>query len=445
MYLSSSIALAVRWLRGARVSRGGSSRLPAQVLHLGVTSLVTDVSSEMVDTILPLYARYVLEFSPLGVGALDGGYHVVAALGRILVGAIADRTRRLKELALVGYALSLLGRVVLAFAGVAPVSRAVRGEEMLVGAVALDRMGKGLRAAPRDALIARAVPEEARATAFGVHRALDALGSVIGPLLGVVLLTLVPMGFDVVFVVSSAIALLGVVYFLLFVRASVESSAERSTPTAEPATEPKSLPTTFAVVVVLALLVSLSEISPGLLYVLVGARTSLAMANVGLLHVGAAIACAALALPAGWAADRIGARGVLLAGMVALVAAYVWILLPLPAVLTCVGSAALVGAHYAATEGVLVALASRALPPRRLAMGISSLSAVGVVGRLVSSLVFGWVWQRSGTAMAVVAAAAVAAVTLLAIGIALVSRRVGAAPSVSDLPPAAGPPDVSAP
>ncbi len=411
MYLSSTLSQLYRALR-SRGPKPPSARVPKNVVRLGVTSLLTDVASEMVDTILPLYALHALELSPFAVGALDGGYHAATTIARVVAGAIADRTRRLKEVAFVGYALSFVSRFVLAIVG--------GGGGRLVGAIAIDRAGKGLRAAPRDAMIALAAPPDIRASAFAVHRALDTLGSVAGPLLGFVLLTLVPLGFDVVFVASAAIALVGLVYFALFVASPPTDGADAPgapLPPAPPNARPGAL--AFPILVGLGVVVGASEISPGLLFVLVRARTAIELAGVPLLQVVTALACVALVVPLGRLADRIGALWVLLLGQLALVAAYGWILAALPGWAGALGAAVLVGAHYAATEGVIVALASSVLPRERLATGLSILAVAGLVARIGSSVAFGALWEREGTTTAVGVAMGVAGASILGVVTAL--------------------------
>ncbi|MFO0618070.1 MAG: MFS transporter [Polyangiaceae bacterium] len=405
MYLSSTLAQLYRALR-ARDPKAARP-VPRAVVRLGITSLLTDVASEMVDTILPLYALYALELSPFAVGALDGLYHAATTLARIGTAIVADRMQRLKEAAFVGYALSLASRVVLAFAG--------GGSGALFGAIAIDRAGKGLRAAPRDAMIALAAAPEARAAAFATHRALDSIGSVLGPLLGFVLLLLAPLGFDVVFVASAGIALVGLLYFALFVEppAARDASAEPAAGSAGPARARGG----FAAIVAIGALTSAGEVSPALLFVAVRERAGIGVTSVPLLQVGAAVACALSVVPLGRIADRVGPLWVYLFGQALLVAGYL-VVLGVPGWAGVIGVVALVGAHYAGTEGVLVALASSVLPRARLATGLSLLSIGALVARIGGSLAFGALWQRVGTTAAIGAAAGITALSTLPIALA---------------------------
>ena len=180
------------------------------VILLGVTSLLTDISSEMVSAVLPLYLLYQLHVSALQLGVVDGLYQGASGLVRLAAAMSADRWQRQKEVASAGYALSAVSRIGLLAAGSAL--------QAVAGFVLVDRIGKGIRTAPRDALISLSVQRERLGLAFGVHRAFDTGGSLIGPLLAFGLLTLAPTAFDAVFVPSFCIALLGLSVIVLFVR-----------------------------------------------------------------------------------------------------------------------------------------------------------------------------------------------------------------------------------
>lgn len=198
---------------GGRIA-GGSRRaeaaVPSTVLVLGVVSLITDISSEMVTAVLPLYLVAELGLSPLGFGVLDGVYNGVSALVRLVGGRLSDRRGGAghKAVAAVGYGLSALCKPLLLLVHSLP----------LIGVVlAVDRTGKGLRTAPRDAMISLAAEPATRGRAFGVHRAMDTAGALCGPLVAFLLLRAAAEGYDAVFTVSFCVAVLGVVVLLLFV------------------------------------------------------------------------------------------------------------------------------------------------------------------------------------------------------------------------------------
>src|SRR5262245_16294434 len=163
--------------RGSRalLRRRVTTRVSRTVLLLGVTSMLTDISSEMVTAILPIYLVYTLGMTPLQFGVVDGIQQGAAALVRIGGGVAADRLGKYKEVAAVGYGLSAVSRLLLLIVG--------RSWSLIGATIFLDRTGKGIRTAPRDALISLSTPDEDLGTAFGVHRAMDTAGAMIGPLI----------------------------------------------------------------------------------------------------------------------------------------------------------------------------------------------------------------------------------------------------------------------
>ncbi|MEU4037250.1 MFS transporter [Streptomyces collinus] len=188
--------------------RAPGRRVAPVVFVLGTVSLVTDVSSEMVTAVLPLYLVTTLGFSPLGFGTLDGVYNGVSALVQLTGGHLADRVRNHKVLAGLGYGLSALCKPLLLLAG---------SIGTLGTVLALERTGKGLRTAPRDAMISLATRPENQGRAFGVHRAMDTTGAMLGPLAAFLILRTAVDGYDAVFAVSACVAALGVLVLVLFV------------------------------------------------------------------------------------------------------------------------------------------------------------------------------------------------------------------------------------
>src|SRR5919198_5027165 len=182
---------------GFRLRIAGVKR---NVVNLGLTSLFTDISSEMVSTVLPLYLVFFLRLTPLQFGMLDGLYQGGAALIRLVGGVAADRSQRYREVAALGYGLSALSKIGLLLG-------ASGGPGLLAATLFVDRTGKGIRTAPRDALISLSSEQHTLGTSFAVHRALDTAGAMIGPLLGFGVLALIPNGFDVVFLTSLCFAL----------------------------------------------------------------------------------------------------------------------------------------------------------------------------------------------------------------------------------------------
>ena len=381
----------VRTLRGRRF-RPHVSR---NVVALGFTSLLTDVSSEMVATVLPIYLVLYLGLTPLQFGLVDGLYHGMTALLRLAGGFASDRTRRDKEVAAVGYGASALCRIGLLGAGGAwPVIAAI---------VAVDRAAKGLRAAPRDALISLSSGRAGLATSFGVHRALDSTGAMLGPLVALAILSAAPDAYDLVFVASFAVAVVGFGVLWLFVRSARGLALDRDAPL-RPGRAMRSLLATrgFAGLTCAGTLLGLATVSDGFLYLVLQQRTGLNPGLFPLLYVGTAGSFLLLALPAGMLADRFGCRTTFLAGHGVLLLAYLTAAVgdvSLSNLMVCI---LLLGGYYALTEGVLMALASAMLPPEVRGTGLALLTTATSLGRLAASIAFGAAWAAYGPTQALV-------------------------------------------
>ncbi|TLP56960.1 MFS transporter [Microbispora triticiradicis] len=435
--------------------------VPGTVLALGAVSLITDVSAEMVTAVLPLYLVSGLGLSPLGFGVLDGVYNGVGALVRLAGGHLADGGGgRHKAVAVAGYGLSALCKPLLLFAHTLPVIGAV---------LALDRTGKGLRTAPRDALISLATPPERRGRAFGVHRAMDTTGALCGPVLAFLVLGVAAEGYDAVFTVSSCVAVLGVVVLVLFVpgrparadanvsaAAGIEAdvnaninaadTAAHTTSAADAAdargTAASSGPLRVTALLRMpgvrrlaacAVLLGLTTVSDSFVYLLLQRRFEVPAQWFPLLPLGTAAAFLLLAVPAGVVADRIGRRRLFLLGHLALLGAYGLVLAapggPLPAVAVLV----LHGAFYAATDGVLAAAVTGLVPEALRARGLALVGTGQALARFACSIAFGAAWTAWGDGPALAVAAAGLAISTPA---AIAALRPSAGPSVD---PSAGP------
>lgn len=396
--------IAARRQAPVRVEPGPRRVVAANVIALGAVSLVTDVSAEMVTAVLPLYLVLGLGLSPLQFGFLDGLYQGVTALVRLLGGHAADRWQRRKLVAGIGYGLSAAGKVGLLLAG-----SSVPG---LAAALAVDRVGKGVRTAPRDALISLSSTPATLGRAFGVHRAMDTFGALLGPLVAFALLWGVAEAYDVVFVVSACLALFGVVVLVLFVR-------DRRAPVAVGAMSVRAvvgLPAEWRLALVAALL-GLATVGDAFVYLLLQRRLDLDMAYFPLLPLGTAAVYLLLAVPLGRLADRAGRRRVFLAGHLALLAAYAALLGPGDGLVLLGVVVALHGAFYASTDGVLMALAGPVLPPHLRTSGMAVIQTGQAVARLLSSVLFGAAWTVWGArpALAIAAAALVASLAAAAL------------------------------
>lgn len=420
MYISLA---EVRGTKSSPTSRSVAFRVAPTVVALGMVSLLTDVSSEAVAAVLPLYVTGALGLSMVAYGFLEGLHQGVSAVVRIAAGYAADRTDRPKTIAVAGYGLSMLTRagllLVQGFAGIA----------VMVG---IDRIGKGIRTAPRDAMIQEVSQPEHLARSFGVHRMLDTIGATIGPLLAFVVLLLVPEGYRVVFAVSLAAALIGVAVLILlvpnvrFARPARKNTTTTTTPAApaprvpEPSPQRRSrrrssswrtLSGPLKRLLVAAGVLGLLTVGDGFIYLAIMSHGNLDPLWFPLLFVGTNAVFLVLAIPVGRIADQTSRAAVLVIGHLFLAGAYLaaamggsWLALGLALVL--------LGIFYAATDGVLAALAGQLSPQGRTATGIGAAQTVVAVTRLVASTGFGALWVLFGAVPTMVGAAVVLIVVL---------------------------------
>ncbi|MGW2088667.1 MFS transporter [Streptomyces sp. NPDC001880] len=401
---------------------GAGRRVPGTVLALGTVSLVTDISSEMVTAVLPLYLVLGLGLSPLQFGFLDGLFNGAAAVVRLLGGYAADRGRGHKRVAGLGYALSALSRIGLLLAGGATAG--------IAAALATDRVGKGIRTAPRDALITLSSPPEALGRSFGVHRAMDTTGALLGPLAAFALLWATADAYDTVFVVSFCAGLLGVLLLVLYV------PGHRPAP-APPIPAPRRRrPFTalrdpaFRRILAAASLLGAATVGDAFVYLLLQRRLDLPVSWFPLLPLGAAACYLLLAVPAGRIADRVGRRLPFLYGHLALLGVYATLLAPVggPALLLLAPVLALLGVFYATTDGVLMALAGPVLPADGRAGGLAVLQTGQALARMLAAAGFGAAWTLWGPDPALWAAVS-ALLLALACGWALLARDPSGTPA----------------
>ncbi|WP_216214945.1 MFS transporter [Amycolatopsis aidingensis] len=380
MYLSTTRACADARTTPAGTGRG---RVPGTVLALGLVSFVTDISAEMVTAVLPMYLMYGIGLGYLQLGLLDGLYTGASALLRLGGGYVADRFSRAKAVALTGYGLSALTKLALPLAGTSMAGIGI--------AVGVDRAGKGIRTAPRDALITLSTPESGLGRAFGVHRAMDTAGALLGPIVAFGLLAIVLGGYDVVFGASFGFAMIGVLILTFFVRQPAPvHSTRRTTLRAGLATltSPRLRRTCLA-----AGLLGLVTVGDMFLYLAIQQRIGLPVTILPLLPLGTALTFMLVAAPAGRLADRIGRWRLFLSGHVLLLGAYLVLLGPFtgwPAALAVLG---LHGLFYAATDGVLMALAGRLIPAEVRATGLAVVQTIQAVARAGGAVLFGIVAQ----------------------------------------------------
>jgi MFS family permease len=378
-------------------------RVSANVVALGVVSLVTDVSSEMVTAVLPLYLVLGLGLNPLQFGLLDGLYAGATAVVRVLGGHLADRWRRLKAVAGFGYGLSAVCKLGLVAAGSSVAALGV--------VLAADRTGKGLRTAPRDALISLSSEPGTLGRSFGVHRALDTVGAFLGPLVAMAVLALSLGSYPSVFFTSFCVALIAVLLLALFVR-DRPGSADRA------AVSPRAAAGLlrdrgFRRVTLWAALLGLVTVGDSFVYLCLQRRWDIAATYFPLLPLGTAGVYLLLAVPLGRLADRFGRWPVFLGGHAALGVALVLLCGPAAPALAVV-ALGLHGVFYAATDGVLMAAAVPLVPPDLRATGLAVVQTGQAVARMLSSVLFGLAWTLWDLRPAVLAAAGCLTAVVLA-------------------------------
>ncbi|HEY6691583.1 MAG TPA: MFS transporter [Solirubrobacteraceae bacterium] len=411
MYRVESSGTLVKAHRALTRGRVGP-RVSSTVVLLGVCSLLTDISSEMVSAVLPLWLITVVHLQPIQYGIVDGLYQGAAAFVRLAGGFVGDRRGKHKGVAAFGYGLSAVCKLALAAVGSAFGS--------ITAIIMLDRSGKGLRTAPRDAMISMASREEDLGSSFGVHRAMDTVGALLGPLVAFGLLAIAPLAFDTLFLVSFCFAIAGLGVIVLLVR---EPARRRPAPDAEPLRmraafallrEPR-----FRGLFVAATVLGLATTSDGFIYLTLQRSLDLDPALFPLLFTGTAVTWMLLAAPVGRLADRVGRGRVLLSGYVLLLAVYAVLLGPSIGMAGLFVALFLLGAYYAATDGVLMALGSGHVSETLRGSGLALLGTAVSVARLFASVLFGalWTWLGIQTALAIFAGALVVAMAVAAVAL----------------------------
>ncbi|MBB1158860.1 MFS transporter [Amycolatopsis dendrobii] len=384
--------------------KSGLRRVSANVVALGAVSLVTDISSEMVTAVLPLYLVLGLGLNPLQFGLLDGLYAGATAVVRVLGGHLADRWRRLKAVAGFGYGLSAVCKLGLVAAG---------SSVAAIGVVlAADRTGKGLRTAPRDALISLSSEPDTLGRSFGVHRAMDTVGAFLGPLVAMAVLALSLGSYTSVFFTSFCIAAIAVMLLFLFVRDHKQEIADRAAVSVRAAFG-LLRERGFRRVVVWAALLGFVTLGDSFVYLVLQRRWDVAATFFPLLPLGTAGVYLVLAVPLGKLADRIGRWPVFLGGHVALVAALIALCGPVSGFWLAALALGLHGVFYAATDGVLMAAAGPLVPADLRATGLAVVQTGQAAARMLSSVLFGLAWTLWDLQPAVLVAAGALAVVAL--------------------------------
>jgi len=362
------------------------TRIPRSVWVLGLVSLFMDLSSEMVHSLLPLFLVTALGASALMVGVIEGLAQSTALLVKVFSGVLSDYLGRRKELALFGYFLSALSKPFFALASTTG---------MVLSARLFDRVGKGIRGAPRDALVADITPPGLRGAAFGLRQALDTVGAFLGPLLGVGLMLLWADNFRAVFWVAVIPAMLAVLLLFVGVR-EPERRADGEPKRANPIrwTNVKRLRSGYWWVVLIGAVFTLARFSEAFL-LLRAEQGGIPLAFVPLVIVVMNVVYALSAYPFGKLSDRIPAFWLLLGGMAFLIAADLVLAIDDTWMVVLLG-VALWGVHMGMTQGLLAKMVADHAPAdlRGTAFGLFNL--VSGVSMLMASIIAGGLWDWIG-------------------------------------------------
>jgi len=386
--------------------KGIDRKLPSGIWVLGFVSLFMDISSELVHSLLPIFMTTVLGASMVTVGIIEGFAEGIAATTKVFSGAVSDYLRKRKLLAVIGYALGALTKPVF------PLATTIG---WVFGARFVDRIGKGIRGAPRDALIADITPPPLRGAAYGLRQALDSVGAFVGPLLAVVFMILFANDIKAVLWVAVIPAFIAV--FLLIVALREPEPTESTTSSRNHLTlrDAKRLPLRYWLVVMLGAVFTLARFSEAFL-ILRAQDVGLAIAYVPTIMIVMNIVYSLFAYPAGVAADRLSARKLLVFGLGLLVVADVILAMAASPSLAFLG-VAFWGLHMAFTQGLLSKLVADTAPSELRGTAFGVFNLVSGVVLLLASVIAGSLWSIYGASATFIAGASFAA--LAAIGLLL--------------------------
>jgi MFS family permease len=386
-------------------SPSGATRyraLPRSIWVLGLGSMFMDISSELVHSLLPIFLATVLGASMVTIGLIEGIAEATAAMTKVFSGALSDYVRRRKFLVVLGYGLSALTKPVF------PLAAAIG---WVFAARFVDRIGKGIRGAPRDALVAHLVAADMRGAAYGLRQSLDSVGAFVGPLLAIALMVWLADDIRAVLWVAVVPAFVAVGLLAFAIR-----EPDREPTAAQPANrvhfaQIRRMPSPYWLVVAIGAVFTLARFSEAFL-ILRAQDLGLGIGYVPLIMIVMNLIYAVCAYPAGLAADRLPARRLLLWGLLALIIADLLLAMAASPACAFVG-AAFWGLHMALTQGLLAKLVADAAPIelRGTAFGVFNLVSGGAL--LLASVIAGALWSGFGAAATFLVGAGFAALAII--------------------------------
>jgi MFS family permease len=397
-------------------AKRGLAAVPRGVWVLGLVSMCMDLSSELVHSLLPLYMATALGASVFTIGIIEGAAEALALIVKLFSGVISDIFRKRKPLVLLGYGLAAISKFVF------PLAMTLG---WIVGARFADRVGKGIRGAPRDALITDITPADVRGRSFGLRQALDTIGAIGGPLMALGAMAYFAGDFHAAFWIAVVPAALCVFLIVVGVDEPDRSTSPDTRKAGLRMADIRRLPRSFVFVVTIAGVLTLARFSEAFL-VLRAQNVGFPDALAPLVMVVMSVVYAATSYPAGAAADRGHGARLLSFGLAALIAADV-VLAHAGGRLMVLAGAALWGLHMGLTQGLLAALVAGSAPAdmRGTAFGVFNL--VCGIALLIASGLAGWLWDAFGPRFTFYAGAAF---TLIAwVGFLRYGRRAAELPS----------------
>ncbi len=384
--------------------RPGYLQIPAGIWALGFVSLLMDVSSEMIHALLPVYLVTTLGASMLAVGLIEGIAEATASIVKVFSGALSDWLGKRKLLVVLGYGLAAFTK---------PVFPLATSAGWVVAARFVDRIGKGLRGAPRDALMADLAPPELRGASFGLRQSLDTIGAFVGPAIAIALMALTTENIRLTFWAATLPAFMALALLVFWVREPKRPAGLRQVRLPFSGSELARLGPAFWTVTAIAAAATLARFSEAFL-VLKAQAAGLPVLWIPLVLVLMNIVYALSAYPAGALSDRIGRSGVLKIGLGLLIAADLLLAASGGWVATAAGIA-LWGLHMGFTQGVFATMVADAAPAELRATAFGIFNLASGLALLAASLLAGALWDAVGPEATFAAGAALTALALAAL------------------------------
>jgi MFS family permease len=380
--------------------RSSFLRLPAAIWLLGFVSLFMDFSSEMIHALLPVYLVTVLGASALTVGFIEGIAEATASIVKIFSGALSDWLGRRQLLTAIGYGLAAFSK---------PIFPLATSVGWVVAARFIDRVGKGIRGAPRDALVADLSPPDLRGASFGLRQSMDTVGAILGPLAALGLMAVSSDNFRLVFWVAVLPAFVS--FFLIAFLVKEPPRPEATTRRRLRLADAKRLSAAYWSIVGVAAILTLARFSEAFL-ILRAQNVGLAVAFAPMVLIVMNVIYALGAYPAGALSDRLGRGGLLAAGIVCLIAADFTLAFGTTVTVILIG-VALWGLHLALTQGLLASLVTDTAEADLRGTAFGLFNFASGLALLVASIAAGGLWEAYGPAATFLAGAALAALALV--------------------------------